>query len=106
MLLFWRDEGDPEPALPEGLVPTFMEREGYPTRRELVARYEERTGRDFANERFYRGLAAYKIVTTTEAMYFRYRAGDADDPLYAALETGVPDLARRARRIVEGEEPL
>ncbi|WP_254830845.1 phosphotransferase family protein [Haloglomus salinum] len=106
MLVFWRDAGDPEPALPEGLVPRFMEHEDYPTRRELVARYEERTGQEFTNERFYRGLAAYKIVTTTEAMYFRYRAGDASDPLYPALEEGVPELAARAKRIVEGEEPL
>jgi len=125
LLLFWRDggarsapghasgersdpraTGDPDPALPEGLVPTFMEHGDYPTRRELVAGYEARTGREFTNERFYRGLAAYKIVTTTEAMYFRYRAGDADDPLYPALEEGVPKLARRAKRIVDGEEPL
>jgi aminoglycoside phosphotransferase (APT) family kinase protein len=106
LLLFWRDGGDVEPALPEGLVPTFMEHADYPTRRELVARYESRTGREFVNERFYRALAAYKIVTTTEAMYFRYRAGDADDPLYAALEEGVPKLAARAGRIVDGEAPL
>jgi aminoglycoside phosphotransferase (APT) family kinase protein len=106
MLVFWRDAGDPEPALPEGLAPRFMEHEDYPTRRELVERYEDRTGRTFTDERFYRGLAAYKIVTTTEAMYYRYRSGDADDPLYGALEAGVPELARRAKRIVEGEEPL
>ena len=106
LLVFWRDDGDPEPVLPEGLVPTFMERPGYHSRRELVARYEGRTGREFTNERFYRGLAAYKITATCEAMYFRYRSGDADDPLYPALEEGVPALARRARRIVDGEEPL
>jgi aminoglycoside phosphotransferase (APT) family kinase protein len=106
MVLFWRDEGDSDPALPEGLVPTFMEHTDYPTRRDLVARYEDRTGREFTNQRFYRGLAAYKIVTTTEAMYFRYLAGDADDPLYPALEAGVPELAQRAQRIVDGEERL
>ncbi|WP_202877389.1 phosphotransferase family protein [Haloglomus irregulare] len=101
-----RAAGDPEPVLPEGLVPTFMQQSDYHSRRELVARYEERTGREFRNERFYRGLAAYKITATCEAMYFRYRSGDADDPLYPALEEGVPALARRARRIVDGEEPL
>jgi aminoglycoside phosphotransferase (APT) family kinase protein len=106
ILVFWRDADDPEPALPEGLVPTFMEHSAYPSRRDLVDRYEDRTGREFSNERFYRGLAAYKIATTTEAMYFRYRAGDADDPLYPALEDGVPRLASRAKRIVDGEEPL
>jgi aminoglycoside phosphotransferase (APT) family kinase protein len=106
MLVFWREARDPDPTLPESFVPRFMEHEDYPTRRDLVARYEDRTGREFTDERFYRGLAAYKIVTTTEAMYYRYREGDADDPLYPALETGVPELARRAKRIIDGDEPL
>jgi aminoglycoside phosphotransferase (APT) family kinase protein len=106
MLVFWRNADDPDPGLPEGLVPRFMEHADYPSRRELVDRYEDRTGRAFTNERFYRGLAAYKIVTTTEAMYYRYLSGDADDPLYSALEEGIPKLARRAKRIIDGEEPL
>lgn len=106
MLLFWREPGDPEPALPAELVPTFMEADDYPGRQGLVERYEARTGRAFTNERFYRGLAALKITTACEAMYLRYRSGEADDPMYPALEAGVPALARRAKRIVEGEEPV
>ncbi|MFC7228758.1 phosphotransferase family protein [Salinirubellus salinus] len=106
MLVFWREPHDPDPGLPGRFLPRFMEHEDYPTRTELVARYEDRTGRAFTDERFYRGLAAYKIATTAEAMYYRYREGDADDPLYPALEEGVPELARRAKRIVDGEEPL
>ena len=106
MVLFWRDPGDPDPALPAELVPSFMEHPDYPDRTELVARYEEQTGREFVHERFYRGLAAYKIATACEAMYFRYRSGEADDPMYPALEEGVPEMARRAKRIIDGEQPL
>jgi hypothetical protein len=40
-------------------------------------------------------------------MFFRrYLEGNADDPLYPEMETGVPELADRALRIIEGEEPL
>ncbi len=106
MLLFWRDEKDPEPVLPSELVPTFMEDDGYHTRAELVSRYEAQTDRKFTNERFYRGLAAYKIATTCEAMYARYLSGKADDPMYPALEEAVPELAARAKRIVDGEQPV
>jgi len=106
MLLFWRDEKDSEPILPSELVPTFMEEDGYHTRTELVRRYENETDRTFTNERFYRGLAAYKIATTCEAMYARYLSGKADDPMYPALEEGVPELAARAKRIVDGEQPI
>lgn len=106
MVLFWRDSKDSEPILPAEMVPTFMEKKGYHTRTELVNRYETRTGREFTNERFYRGLAAYKIATTCEAMYARYLSGNADDPMYPTLKEGVPKLAAQAKRIVNGEEPM
>ncbi|MFB6255569.1 MAG: phosphotransferase family protein [Haloplanus sp.] len=106
LLLFWPDATDPEHEIPDSLLPGIPAREGYPTRRDLVTRYEEATGREFANERFYRALAAYKITTACEAMYLRYVSGEADDPMYPLLETGVPAMAERAMRLVEGDERL
>jgi hypothetical protein len=32
--------------------------------------------------------------------------GNADDPMYPKMEAGVPSMADRAKRIIEGEEPL
>ena len=81
LLLRWRDD-DPTPALDElearysnedaiehlrevnenGLAP-FTARAGSPSRRELVARYEEKTGTSFEHERFYRALAAFMLAT-------------------------------------------
>lgn len=105
MLSYWRDPKDPDPAVPE-LTSRFMEREGYPSRRELVARYEERSGIEFEGERFYRALAVYKLAALGEMFFRRYLEGNSDDPMYPKMEKRVPALAARAERIIEGEEPL
>jgi len=102
LLLFWYDEGDPDPAMPE-LMSTFTAREGYPTRAELIERYETATGREFANERFYRALAAYKMAAWGEMFLARHLNGDGDDPLYPKMETQVPTLAERTLAYVDGE---
>lgn len=105
MLSYWRDAGDPEPAIPE-LTATFMEREGYPTRQELVSRYETRSGIEFRGERFYRALAVYKLGALGEMFFRRYLEGNSDDPMYPKMRERVPALVERAARIIDGEEPL
>ncbi|ELY95367.1 phosphotransferase family protein [Natrialba taiwanensis] len=105
MLSYWRDAKDPEPAIPE-LTNRFMERDGYSTRRELVARWEARTGFEFEHERFYRALAVYKLAGLGEMFFRRYLEGNSDDPMYPRMEDRVPALAARAQRIIEGDEPL
>jgi aminoglycoside phosphotransferase (APT) family kinase protein len=105
MLSYWRDPGDPEPATPE-LTSRFMEQPGYPTRQELVDRWEANTGLTFEHERFYRVLALYKLGALGEMFYARYLAGDSDDPLYPLMEERVPALAERALEVAHGERPL
>ncbi len=105
LLAYWRDPADPEPAVPE-LEQTFVARDGYSTRRELVARYEERTGISYEHDRFYRALAVYKLCALGEMFYRRHLEGNADDPTYPLMERRVPALADRARRIIDGREPL
>jgi aminoglycoside phosphotransferase (APT) family kinase protein len=105
LLSFWHDPDDPEVVLPD-LEPTFTAREGYPSRRELVERWEETTGLEYDHDRFYRTLAVYKLAGLGEMFFARYLQGHADSDFYARMETGVPELARRALRIAEGDEPL
>ncbi|AEN07560.1 aminoglycoside phosphotransferase (plasmid) [halophilic archaeon DL31] len=105
LLLFWRDQGDPEPSIPS-LMPRFLEAPGYPTRADLVTRYESRSGRSFEHDRFYRALAAYKMAALGEMFFRRHLEDNADDQMYPTMETGVPALAERAERIVAGEESL
>ncbi|MFC6835924.1 phosphotransferase family protein [Halomarina ordinaria] len=109
MLSYWWDEGDPDPpAATDTLTTNFMTREGYPTRRDLVERYEERTGFTYDEEadRFYRTLAVYKLAGLGEMFFRRYLEGNSDDPMYPRMRDGVPQLAARAQRIIDGEEPL
>jgi aminoglycoside phosphotransferase (APT) family kinase protein len=73
----------------------------YPTRADLVARYAERTGRDVSNIAFYCVLGLFKLACVMEGSFARFRAGTSDDAYFAALETGVPALARRALDFAE-----
>ncbi|WP_089385440.1 phosphotransferase family protein [Halorubrum vacuolatum] len=102
LLLFWYEEGDPDVVMPD-LMATFTARDGYPTRAELIARYEERTGGEFKHERFYRTLAAYKMAALGEMFLARHLHGDSDDPLYPKMETQVPALAERTLAYVNDE---
>ncbi|MXR21072.1 phosphotransferase family protein [Halobacterium bonnevillei] len=105
LLSYWRDAKDPEPVV-EDLANRFVERDGYPTRRDLVDRYEAATGIEYTNDRFYRALAVYKLAALGEMFYRRHLEGNADDPMYPLMADRVPALAERATRIIDGDEPL
>ncbi|WP_276260534.1 phosphotransferase family protein [Haloglomus litoreum] len=104
MLFNWGPASD-DLAVPE-LFPPFTDREGYPSRQELVELYEAASGREYRHDRFYRALAGFKLATALEAFYARYLEGTTSDPMYPALEEGVPELATRVERIIDGAEPL
>jgi aminoglycoside phosphotransferase (APT) family kinase protein len=94
LLSYWRrprDAGSP------GFTTTGVTlSEGFPEREELLARYEEKTGRSMKNFPFYETLAVWKLAILLEGSYARHLAGTTDDPLFAGLKDGVPALAQRA----------
>jgi len=107
MLSYWWDGKDPDPPdATESLTTNFMAGSDYLTREELVDRYESATGFEFDNPRFYRVLAVYKLAGLGEMFFRRHLEGNSDDPMYPKMRHGVPQLADRAQRIIDGEEPL
>ena len=100
MLHFWRDPDDPGPREGDS-APVFTEREGYPTRRELVDRYERQTGIEFENERFYRALTAFKMGGIGEMFFRRYLEGNSADPTYPLMEEQVPLRVQRAQEFIQ-----
>jgi aminoglycoside phosphotransferase (APT) family kinase protein len=72
---------------------------GFPSRAELVARYEERSGRDVEPLGWFEALALWKAAVFCEAIYGRYVRGELapEDTRAARFEEGVPRLARAAR---------
>jgi aminoglycoside phosphotransferase (APT) family kinase protein len=97
MLSFWREPGDPaEFVLDEQ---TVTRQPGFGTRRDLLDRYRERSGREVGDESqlsFYLVLAVWKLAILLEGSHARHLAGMTDDPFFSYLEEGVPALARRA----------
>jgi aminoglycoside phosphotransferase (APT) family kinase protein len=93
LMVFWPESGDEEVR---GLrMPT--QEPGFPSRAELLARYEQRTGLAMTDPTFYRTLALWKLAILSEGLYKRYLAGKAGSGWYAVLETSVPAMAARAR---------
>ncbi|SEH18173.1 Predicted kinase, aminoglycoside phosphotransferase (APT) family [Natronorubrum sediminis] len=103
-LVYWPDDGDPSYGDP--FASELQMQPGYPSRRELIDRYETRTGRTFRNQRFYRTFGAFKMVSACEMMYRRYLEGNADNESYPRMRERVPKLAERAYGILDGKEPL
>jgi aminoglycoside phosphotransferase (APT) family kinase protein len=104
LLIHWYDDGVSEPLLPT-TNPPFLAREGYPTRRELVDRYERRSDVEVHELRVYRVLAVYKEAAACEVFFARHLLG-SDDPFYPQMREQVPSIAERALRMIDGDEPL
>jgi len=95
----WTEPGSPSPL---GTSPVTA-RPGFATRAELVARYEEVSGRRVERLAWYQALALWKASIFLEGNYKRFLAGTTHDPYYAKLDTGVPALAEAAWELVRGE---
>jgi aminoglycoside phosphotransferase (APT) family kinase protein len=76
--------------------------EGWPLRDELVALYEERSGRSMSDIRWYQTLALWKAIVFMEGNYKRASSGMSDDPYLKAFGDGVVGLAERAEALTRG----
>ncbi len=74
---------------------------GFPTRQQLISRYEERSGRSMQALSWYVTLALWKAVVFMEGNYKRALAGSTDDPFLKSFGEGVVALARRAVEVTE-----
>jgi len=80
------------------LVPPVTALEGFPTKAELVARYEERSGREVGPLGWFEALALWKAAVFCEAIYGRFTRGElgAEDARAAGFEQAVPLMAATA----------
>jgi aminoglycoside phosphotransferase (APT) family kinase protein len=72
---------------------------GFPTRHELIARYEEKAGRSMRALNWYVTLALWKAVVFMEGNYKRAVSGSTDDPYLKDFGEGVAELAQRALKV-------
>jgi aminoglycoside phosphotransferase (APT) family kinase protein len=98
MMIHWTQPGDAVGRFNLHSVTTLP---GFPRREELIARYEERSGRSMQALNWYVTLALWKAVVFMEGNYKRAIAGSTDDPYLKTFGEGVLELARRAVQVSE-----
>jgi aminoglycoside phosphotransferase (APT) family kinase protein len=96
----WVDRDDPPLGMFE--LGGVSRADGFPLRSELVARYEERSGRSMTDIRWYQTLALWKSIVFMEGNYKRAVSGATDDPYLKQFGDGVVELARRAEELTRG----
>ncbi len=99
LLSYWPDPGD-DRANP-GMATMLPER-GLLTRREMLDRYEAKTGRKMKDFPFYQAFAIFKLAIIMEGSYGRFLLGQADDPLFDQMRERVPALADSAWKVCHG----
>jgi aminoglycoside phosphotransferase (APT) family kinase protein len=100
----WVEPGDPAETTFSSLS-AVTRHEGFPTRDELIALYEERSGRSMSDLRWYQTLALWKAVVFMEGNYKRSLAGTTDDPYLKQFDKGVPALAEAAWEAANAPAP-
>jgi aminoglycoside phosphotransferase (APT) family kinase protein len=91
-----------DPSLGKFELSSVTREEGWLLRAELVARYEERSGRAMTDIRWYQTLALWKSIVFMEGNYRRASSGMSDDPYLKSFGDGVVQLAQRAQELTRG----
>jgi aminoglycoside phosphotransferase (APT) family kinase protein len=97
MMIHWTQADDPQDS--KFNLQRVTAQPGFPTRQELVQRYEERSGRSMQSLDWYVTLALWKAVAFMEGNYKRAISGSTDDPYLKTFGDGVVELAQRALNV-------
>ncbi len=100
MTVTWVARDDPEDTMFSSLS-AVTRGQGFPTREEMISRYEERSGRPMGALNWYQALALWKAAVFMEGNYKRFLAGSTDDSFLAIFDEGVPALAEKAWEIAQ-----
>lgn len=98
-LSYWVDADDDSTMQTLRWGPTTLP--GSMTRREVVDRYSERSGRDVPNPVFYYAFGLFKTAVVIQQIYYRYKQGLTKDERFAMLIMGVHVLCNQAQRAID-----
>ena len=98
-LCYWAKKEDPE-ARRESISPVTTE-PGWISRKEVIDRYAEKTGRDLSGIAFYEVFALFKVAVVLQQIFFRYFRGQTNDERFKDFDKRVSGLARAAWDLAE-----
>ena len=96
MMIHWHEAGDKVGGFHLSGVTSLP---GFPTRQQLIERYEQLSGRSMRALDWYVTLAMWKGVVFMEGNYKRAVAGTTDDPYLKSFGDAVAELAERALQV-------
>ncbi len=96
---YWVEATDPVPLQQAAFGPTALP--GSLTRRELVDRYQERTGAMVPDATFYYCFGLFKLAVIVQQIYARFARGHTTDPRFAHLDQLVSLLGKQADQTLQ-----
>ncbi|HEX3595755.1 MAG TPA: phosphotransferase family protein [Polyangiaceae bacterium] len=91
---YWVEKGDDDAIQVMRWGPTTAT--GSLTRREIVERYQEKSGRSIENPVYYYVFGMFKTAVVVQQIYYRYKMGLTKDERFAIMIMGVHTLAQKA----------
>jgi aminoglycoside phosphotransferase (APT) family kinase protein len=96
-LSYWIEPGDPDELA--GVMPTVTVTPGFMTRKELIDRYAEESGRDLSEMHWYVVFGYFKLAGILQQIYARYKNGQTTDDRFAAFGERVRTLILHAENL-------
>ena len=98
-LAYWVEKGDPEAMGAIRTLPTNID--GALTRKELVARYAERSGINIDHFDFYYCFGLFRLAGIAQQIYYRFYHGQTKDARFGLLIFAVKILEETALRVMD-----
>lgn len=91
-LVYWPDQGDVDEFKKGFGSVTITSAEGFPSRREVVDRYAETTGRDVSDVAYYWAFGFFKLAVILEGIHARFLQGKTVGEGFETIGERVPPL--------------
>ncbi len=96
-LSYWTEPGDPEDL--KAVMPTVTSTPGFMTRRELIDRYAEKSGRDLSEMHWYVVFGYFKLAGILQQIFARWKNGQTRDERFATFGDRVRTLIVHAEAL-------
>jgi aminoglycoside phosphotransferase (APT) family kinase protein len=96
-LSYWTEPGDPDDL--KAVMPTVTSTPGFMTRRELIDRYAEGSGRDLSEMHWYVVFGYFKLAGILQQIFARWKNGQTQDERFATFGDRVRTLILHAETL-------
>ena len=96
-LSYWIEPSDPDELA--AVMPTVTVTPGFMTRKELIDRYAEESGRDLSEMHWYVVFGYFKLAGILQQIYARYKNGQTTDERFATFGDRVRTLILHAENL-------